>query len=57
MALVEPFRWLVTTGDGGSWQKIADALGVTRVALWAANGLTGYRPLIVGEKLHVPFEE
>ena len=44
----------VETGD--TWNTIAAECGVTRDALWKANGMTGYRALVVGEMLHCPFD-
>jgi hypothetical protein len=49
-------KWQVTKADGGSWQTIAYALGVTKQQLFAANGLTSYRELVVGEIINVPFD-
>jgi spore germination protein YaaH len=44
----------VETGD--TWNSIAAAAGVTKDALWKANGTTVYRNLVVGEMLHLPFD-
>jgi hypothetical protein len=57
MTLLDARHWQVTKADSGSWDVIAKALNITKTDLFAANGLTGYRPLVVGEVLHVPFEE
>lgn len=52
MPMVQAWQ-VVTITD--TWQSIANTVGVTRAELWAANGLAGYRPLVDGELLRLPF--
>jgi hypothetical protein len=49
-------KWQVTVADGGAWMNIANAIGSTRAQLYAANGISSYRPLVIGEKINVPFD-
>lgn len=55
MRRIGTMHLVVEASDGGDWKKLAAQVGATREELWAANGMTGYRPMVAGETLHVPF--